>query len=70
VRNEAAYRPSAHQLRSKVQTCRSINRHLGKFTSGHWGSRAAAAAAPVVGLGYPASFIHYNLLSSRWEEKL
>ena len=62
--NKAAYRPSAHQLCSKVQTCHSISRHLSKFTSGHRGSHTAAAAALVVGLGDPVSFMHSNLLSS------
>lgn len=64
VWNKAAYRPSAHELCSKVQTCHSISSHLSKFTTGHWGSHTAAAAVLEVGLGDPASFMHSNLLSS------
>lgn len=67
--NKAAYRPSAHQLCSKVQTCHSISSHLSKFTTGHWGSHAAAAVL-VVGLGDPARFMHSNLLSSHWGKTL
>lgn len=71
VWNKAAFRPSAHQLCSKVQTCHSVSSHLSKFTTGHWGSHTAAAAAVlVVGLGDPASFMHPNLLSSHWGKTL
>lgn len=66
--NKAAYRPSAHQLCSKVQTCHSVSSHLSKFTSGHLGSHAAAVL--VVGLGDPVSFMHSNLLSSHWGKTL
>ena len=70
MRNKAAYRPSAHQVCSKVQTCHSISSHLSKFTSAHWGSHTAAAAVLGVGLGDPASFMHSNLLSSHWGNTL
>lgn len=64
-----AYRPSAYQLCSKVETFHNISSHLSKFTTSHGGSHTSAAVL-VGGLGDPVNFMHSNLLSSHWGKTL